>query len=348
MKNLKNTILYLSLTNRSLSNLAIHALLYPLIVFYFIVMTACEDVKPSEKKYRVIGISQIIEHDALDRVRESAIKTLEQEGFQVGENLKIVSLNAQGSLASNMQIAQTLSSLKPDAILAISTPSAQSLKSIAQSQNIPVVFAAVTDALSAHLSTQRERPDKNMTGIEDKPSLEQQLALIKQIVAHVQRIGVLYNPGETNSVLMIQEMRALAKNHQIILKEGVVNKPADLSMVFYSLADEVEALYVPLDNTIVALMPQLSRLAIEKKLPLIAADSGSVRHGALATYGFSYEDCGTEAGHYLAQILKGESVQNLPIKSPSSQGIYMNKNTVKALHLDLVPHHFNPIKEMIF
>ncbi|MGN6670775.1 MAG: ABC transporter substrate binding protein, partial [Candidatus Nucleicultricaceae bacterium] len=126
-----------------------------------------------------------------------------------------------------------------------------------------------------------------------------------------------------------------------------ISKPADLSLVFLKLAAVVDAIYVPLDNTIVALMPQLSALALQKGIPLIAADSGSVRQGALATYGFSYTDCGNEAGLYMLDILQGNKINDLPIKTPKDQGIYINKKTAEALHLTLDLKKLGTLKEVI-
>lgn len=294
-----------------------------------------------------MGISQIIDHDALDQVRESALKTLEKHGYLQERNLKIVYLNAQGNLSSNIQIAQRLVSMQPDVILAISTPSAQALQPLAAAQNIPVVFAAVTDSVNAHLTSNRQIPDKGMTGVEDRPSIEQQLSLIKNLVPNIKKLGVLYNPGESNSTIMVNELKILAQNQSIALIEGAISKPADLSLVFLKLVDRVDALYVPLDNTIVALMPQLSALSIQKGLPLIAADSGSVKQGALATHGFSYQDCGHEAGLYMIELIKGKKVKDLPIKTPENQGIYINNKTALALHKNMDLKELGIIKEII-
>lgn len=325
---------------------ALLSLTFVLFLSSFILI-GCDDSSHSTSKKIVVGISQIIDHEALDQVREAALKTLEQHGYIQDKTIKVVYLNAQGNLSSNMQIAQRLVSLKPDVILAISTPSAQAIQPLAEAQNIPVVFAAVTDAREAHLTSSRENPDKGMTGIEDRPSIEAQLSLIQKLSPNIKKLGILYNPGESNSTIMLQELKTLTQNQTLELVEGAISKPADLSLVFLKLAAVVDALYVPLDNTIVALMPQLSTLAIQRGIPLIAADSGSVRQGALATYGFSYTDCGNEAGLYMLNILHGKKIKDLPIKTPKDQGIYINKKTAEALHLTLDLKNLGTLKEVI-
>lgn len=321
---------------------SLRTILLPLLLS----LPSCDQPKIRTDQYYVIGISQIIEHDALDQVREAAIKTLQRSGYVEGKNLKIIYLNAQGNLSSNMQVAQTLISQKPDVILAISTPSAQSLQKSAQTEGIPVVFAAVTDPIGSHLSTTLEKPDKNITGIIDKPSLDKQIHLIRKLVPHTKRIGIFYNPGESNSTIMVEEMRALAHKEGIELVEGAISKAADLSLTFHKIRPLVDVLYVPLDNTIVSLMSQLSTLAIQANLPLIAADSGSVRKGALATYGFSYEACGIEAGSYIISLLKGHKPHDLPIKTPSMEGIYLNQTTANKLGMSAAVAQLGTIMEI--
>ncbi|MBX9696909.1 MAG: ABC transporter substrate-binding protein [Alphaproteobacteria bacterium] len=313
---------------------------------FLLSFTSCDQPRHKTDQYYVVGISQIIEHDALDQVREASIKTLQRGGYESGKNLKIIYLNAQGNLSSNMQIAQTLISQKPDVILAISTPSAEALQRSAQAEGIPIVFAAVTDPIAAHLATTLEKPDKNVTGIIDKPSLGKQLHLIRKLVPHTKRIGILYNPGESNSTIMVEEMRSLANKEGFELVEGAITKPADLSLTFHTIRPLVDVLYVPLDNTIVSLMSQLSTLAVQENMPLIAADSGSVRKGALATYGFSYESCGIEAGSYVISLLEGRKPHELPIKSPEKEGIYLNQTTASKLGMSATLTQLGTIMEI--
>lgn len=334
----------------TLAHLYNHLRLLPLLLLttlsLLLSLTGCNQPTNQPHKTYVIGISQIIEHEALDQVREAAIKTLQSGGYELGKNLKIIYLNAQGNLSSNVQIAQTLISQKPDVILAISTPSAQALQRDAQAHGIPVVFAAVTDPISAHLTATLEKPDKNLTGIIDHPSLDKQLKLIRKLAPQTKRIGILYNPGESNSTIMVEEMRSLANKEDLEIIEGTITRPADASLIFHRIRPLVDVLYVPLDNTIVSLMSQLSTFAIEANLPLIAADSGSVRKGALATYGFSYEDCGVDAGSYVIALLQGRKTHELPIKRPKREGIYLNQATADKLGMKDVVAHLGAIMEI--
>ncbi|MHA1598904.1 MAG: ABC transporter substrate-binding protein, partial [Alphaproteobacteria bacterium] len=115
---------------------------------------------------KVLKITAIVEHPALDAVRKGALDVLAENGFKQGDNLKVEFQSAQGDMGTAAQIARKFVGDKPDVILAIATPSAQTVVSAARG-GVPVVFSAVTDPMAAKLVTDMNKPGGNVTGVSD-------------------------------------------------------------------------------------------------------------------------------------------------------------------------------------
>ncbi|MBI1954607.1 MAG: ABC transporter substrate-binding protein, partial [Proteobacteria bacterium] len=156
--------------------------LFPLIIFIIsLALTTCQ-----KKTLKVITVTQIIEHPSLDQERSSFIETLSNLGF--GDTIKIIFENAHGNMTTAVQIAQKFSGLKPDVMVAFSTPSAQSLAKISQEKGIPLIFSSVTDPQQAHLAQ-----SPWITGISDGLSAVSQIKFIQTLFPFLKKIGIIYN-----------------------------------------------------------------------------------------------------------------------------------------------------------
>ena len=112
-----------------------------------------------------VEVLAIVEHPALDAIRDGAKEQLKAEGFDAGKNLKWEYQSAQGSTATAAQIARKFIGDKPDAIVAIATPSAQAV--VAATKSIPVVYSGVTDPVAAQLVKSWAPTGTNVTGVSD-------------------------------------------------------------------------------------------------------------------------------------------------------------------------------------
>ncbi|MFY9433571.1 MAG: ABC transporter substrate-binding protein, partial [Thermacetogeniaceae bacterium] len=133
--------------------------------------TAANDKQSSGESVKTIGIVQIIEHPSLNTIRESFINQLAEEGYRDGENIKIDYQNAQGDQTNLKTICQKFANNNYDLIVAIATPSAQA--AAGETKEIPVLFAACTDPVSAGLVASLDKPGGNVTGTSDAVSAEQ-------------------------------------------------------------------------------------------------------------------------------------------------------------------------------
>jgi putative ABC transport system substrate-binding protein len=288
---------------------------------------------PPTKSFKVIAISQIVEHPSLEAVKLGIYDSLLQSDLKEGEDYKIIYKNAQGNMSINNQISQQFMGIKPDVIVAISTPSAQALVSASYNKKIPLVFSAVTDPLQAKLVKDLDNPGNFISGVSDLPSLPAQIELIHDLLPEAKKIGILYNPAEANSVKIVGEFKELAQKSHFQVFLAPTPRSSEVLFAAQSLIGKVDVLYIPQDNTVVSAISSLISLQHEKKIPCFTSDEVLVQHGALAAIGTSYYEHGKQAGEMVVKFLKNPNGLQISVAFPQNPQIYINQTT--AMHLGL-------------
>ncbi len=278
----------------------------------------------------LIGISQIVEHPALEAIKAGIEDALKTAGLKEGQDYQIEFKNAQGNMATNVQIAQQFVGLEPHVLVGISTPSAQALAAATKASQLPVVFAAVTDPKAAKLNFD------HITGVSDHPPLAEQVAFIKQFFPNLKRVGVLFNPAEVNSAQLVETFKALAQKEGFEVHIEPAIKTTEVLTAAKGLVGKVDLLYIPQDNTVVSAIDGLIRLQKEHHLPLVTCDEALVQKGALAAVGTSYFKLGQKVGHIIIRLLKGEKPKDIPVIYPENPEIFIHKPTADALKI-LIP-----------
>ena len=293
-------------------------------------LTGCGAAGEKEKEKIEIGISQIVEYSALDENREGFVKALEDAGYVDGENIEIDIQNAQGDIATAQTIAQSFASQKKDMIFAIATPSAQGAYNA--SKEIPIMISSVTDPVAAGLVNSMENPGTNVSGTSDYIPVGKQIELIKTFAPDAKRIGVIYNTSEVNSQVQLDQLKEEAKGYEIV--EVGVTSTNEVNQAISSLLGKIDVLYAPTDQLVVSAMPIIVEKTMARKIPVIAAEKGSVELGALATQGINYYKLGYETGEMAVRVLKGEVISSMPVMTASETDIIVNEDTLKALGLE--------------
>lgn len=280
-----------------------------------------------------VAVTAIVEHPALDAVRDGVKDALAAAGYKEGENLKFTYQSAQGNPATAAQIARQFAGDGPDVIVPISTPSAQAV--VSATHDIPVVFTAVSDPLGAQLVKNMDKPGGNVTGLSDMSPVAEHVALIKEILPSAKTIGFLYNSGEANSVSLLAVLKVEAENAGLKIVESAATKSADVQGAARALVGRADAIYVPTDNTIISALEGAVTVAGEAKLPLFTADTDSVARGSLAALGFNYYDVGKQTGDVVVRVLKGEKVGDIPVKVAVGTDLVVNKQAAAAMGVAL-------------
>jgi len=278
-----------------------------------------------ESKPYKIGITQIVTHPALDANRQGFIDQLTLEGFVEGKDVEYDTRNAEGDMSLAATIGQSFVSEKVKLILAIATPSAQACVQAAKNTGIPIVFGSVTDPVAAGLVASWDNPGDDVTGISDWADVPTQIQLILDIIPSVKKLGVVYNAGEVNSVVQVDDLQSAASGLGITsVVTATAPTTADVLTAAQSLVGRVDAIWVPTDNTVVAAFEAVVKVCEDNQIPLFAADTATVERGAIGTPGIDYYVLGKQCGQVAARILRGENPADIPVAKVQMADLYLN------------------------
>jgi len=275
-----------------------------------------------------VAVTAIVEHPALDAVRDGVKKALTDAGYTEAKGLRWQYQSAQGNTATAAQIARQFVGAKPDVIVAIATPSAQAV--VAATKTIPVVYSAVTDPVAAQLVPTLAASNTNVTGVSDALPLAQQVELIQRIVPGAKRVGMVYSPGEANSVVVVEQMRALLPQHGMTLVEAAAARTVDVGAAARSLVGKVDVIYTSTDNNVVSAYEAMVKVGTDAKLPLVASDTDSVKRGAIAALGLNYFDMGVQTGQQVVRILQGAKPGAMASETSDKLELYLNPKAAAA------------------
>lgn len=315
----------------------IRKLLAPLLVVGILLtsLISLHQLKADKKKdvFR-IGISQFITHQSLDATREGFVDELAKQGYVEGKNIEIDLQNAQGEQRNLKTISQQLAE-SSDVVLAIATPSAQSLANT--TQTTPVIFSAVTDPVSAKLVESREHPGGNVTGTSDQSSdaISTQINLIKKVLPKAKTIGILYTQSEPNSVVQKDEAKRLLEEKGFTVVEKTILDSNNVKAAAESLMAEVDMVFVPTDNIISSTMETVKQVSIKHKVPVFGGSTEMIAVGGLYNYGTNYEELGRQTARMLIRILKGEKPENIAVELPEKLELHTNQEMADALGIDI-------------
>lgn len=282
---------------------------------------------------KTVAVTAIVEHAALDAVRDGVRDQLKADGFEVGKNLKFEYQSAQGNTGTAAQIARKFVGDRPDVAVAIATPSAQAL--VAATKSIPIVFSAVTDPVAAKLVKSWDPSGTNVTGVSDMSPLQNQIDLILKVVPKAKRVGVIYNPGEANSVAIVNELKKLLAAKNMSLVEASAARTVDVSSAAQSLVGKVDVIYAPTDNNVMSAFEGIVKVAEQTKLPIVAADTSAVKRGAAAAIGLNYYDLGRQTGKIVVRILNGEAPGKIASQTSTTFELFVNPKAAQRQGLTL-------------
>src|SRR5690554_5759522 len=282
---------------------------------------------------RVVAITQIVEHPALDAAHQGVVDELAERGYRVGENLRVMHERAQGHSAIASQIARKFVGESPDVIVAIATPSAQTVAAAAR--DIPVIFSAVTDPVAAKLVKSWEAPGANITGVSDMLPIEKHLDLLQRMLPDAKRIGTVYNPGEANAAALVELLEERLAARGLELVKGAATKTSEVLGAARSLIGKADAIYLTTDNTVISAAEAVISVGERAKIPVFAADTATVARGAIAALGFDYYDHGRQAGVMVARILEGEKPGDMAVETMEKLNLFVNPEAGERMGITL-------------
>lgn len=302
------------------------------------VLTGCGSTSSSSSagssgKMKNVGVVQLVQHDALDSANKGFIDGLKEKGYEEGKNVTFDQQNAQGEQANAQTICKQFADSNKDLIFAIATPAAQAAYN--STKDIPIVFTAVTDPVSAEIAKDWKSSGANVTGTSDKVPVDDQVKLMKKLLPDTKTIGVIYNTSETNSVVQVDELKSAAEKEGLAVKEIGVTNVNEINQNLASALGEIDVLYTPTDNTVASAYSLVGKLCLDANKPIIGAEEAVVTKGGLATIGIDYYKLGKEAGYKAAEVLDGKKPSDVEITTLSEMSFTINEDVAKKLNITI-------------
>ena len=279
-----------------------------------------------------IGVCQLVEHEALDAATQGFQDALKDK---LGENNVVFDVqNAQGEETNCATICTGFVSDNVDLILANATASLQAAS--AATNSIPIVGTSITDyATALNADDWNGTSGTNITGTSDLAPLDQQEAMIKELVPDVTQVGIVYCSAEANSVFQANQIEAALEKDGIAYKEYSAADSNEIQSVVTKAASECDCLYVPTDNTMAANVDIIKNVTVPAGIPVIAGEEG-ICQGALATLSISYYDIGQAAGEMAYEILvNGKDPGTMEIEYASATTKEYNADVADALGITI-------------
>ncbi len=252
----------------------------------------------SSAKYKV-GICQLVQHDALDAATkgfQDALKEL------LGDDVEFDLQNAAGEPATCSTIVNSFVSSNVDLIMANATPALQAAASA--TDTIPIVATSITDYASAlSIDNWTGTTGMNITGTCDLAPLAEQAAMFTELLPDVKTIGILYNSGESNSKYQAVEVAKALQSLGFTTKEYTSADSNDIASIVTAACAEVEAIYVPTDNSMASNTEIINNIAEPAGIPIIAGEENICKGCGIATLSIDYYSIGYEAGKQAYEIL---------------------------------------------
>lgn len=313
-------------------------LIAPLVCFLMIFsMTACKEKAPDSY---VVGISQLVQHVALDAATKGFRDALEEK---LGDKVTFTEKNAQGDIPTCTTIANSLVSSKVDLILANATPALQA--AAAATADIPILGTSITEyGVALGLDDFDGTVGGNVSGTSDLAPLDQQAQMIKDLFPDAEKVGLLYCSAEANSLYQINTVKGYLESLGYSCTLYPFSDSNDLAAIVTTAANDSDVIYVPTDNTVASNTGIIDNICRPAKVPVIAGEKGICEGCGVATLSIDYYDLGYATGLMAYKILTGASdISEMPVEyAPNFEKMY-NAEICEELSIT-VPEGYSPIE----
>lgn len=286
-----------------------------------------------------VGIVQYVDDASLNQITENIEKELDAKGEELGVTFNYADYfsNAQADSSVLNQISTDLLADQVDVIVAIATPVAMVMQSATEDTDIPVIFSAVSDPVGAGLVESMDAPGGNITGTSDALDTATIMNLMLAANPDLKKVGLLYDTAQDASENAIQDAIAFCEENGIEYEEKTGSTTDDVILAAQSLiADGVEAVFTPTDNTIMTAELSIYELFNDAKIPHYTGADSFALNGAFCGYGVDYANLGVATADMVAEVLTGDAdVAATPVQTFDNGIATVNTDTCEAIGFDL-------------
>lgn len=290
-----------------------------------------------------VGILQLMSHPSLNQIHKGVIDGLKEEGYVNGKNIKIDFQNAENDQSNLKSMAEKFKNENAKVTIGITTQAVQALANA--SSKTPIVMGAVSDPVGSGIVKSLKHTGNNVTGVQHVEPVAQQAKLIRTLLPNVKTIGVIYNAGDDAATGEVKLFQSLMEKQGITVKTYTITSTNDIDQVSANMASEVEAVYVPTDNTVAAGIQTLLKNTDSANVPVFGSVQSMIKSGAVATYSISQYDMGVLTGKMAGQILKGKKPSAMPVQHVKTGHYYINTTAAKKFNITIPQSILNSAKK---
>ena len=305
-----------------------------MIIILALGVSACKKEAPNNKEVKKVAVVQIVQHASLNEIRDSFVAEMTRLGYEEGNNIIYDFKDAANQQNNLNTIISTIVNQEQDALLAIATPTALCAANYAD--QIPTLFAAVSDPVQVGLVNDMQHPDLGMSGTSDAIAVDKILDLAMLLDPNLKTLGFIYNSSELHSVHNLEKTKAYCNEHDLQLQVVSGTNISEIQNGISVLTANCDAIFAPNDNTVASSMQALTSRANERKIPVYTGADSMVYDGGLATVGINYTKLGQANAKMMDQVLKGKAMKDIAVKVfDDDLMIYINEDTLKTLGINL-------------
>lgn len=301
-------------------------------------MTACGESgeTASDTKTYKVGICNYVDDASLNQIVDNVEAQLKTLGDANGITFEVSYDNCNADANVMSQIISNFVADNVDLMVGVATPVAMAMQSATEDNQIPVVFAAVSDPVSCGVVDSLEAPGHNVTGTSDYLDTNSVMNLIFAADPDATKIGLLYDQGQDSSTTAIADAKAYldAKGIEYVERTGTNVSEVQLA-VSELVADGVDAVFTPSDNTIMQAELSIYEDLAKAGIPHYTGADSFALNGAFLGYGVDYANLGVETANMIYDILvNGSDVASTAVKTFDNGTATVNTDTCTALGLD--------------
>ncbi len=267
--------------------------------------------QPDAARMYTLGLLSFGPNPVFEMAERGVIDALAAAGFGKGTNLTVHSVHANNDMSILPQVVQRLANLKPDVIVALSTPCLAAV--LSGVKDVPIVFGVVSAPLEVGAGESLEHHLPHVAGAVWTAPAPEAFAWMKRLFPQSRKLGILYNPVHANSLVEAAAVRQLCGEYGLALEERNVGSPGESVEAMQSLLQAGPDLVFAMgDNTVVSAFSAIAQACLKQKVPLVATDASLMGSGALFSIGGSPRLEGRHTGQIAARVLLGENPAEIP------------------------------------
>ena len=301
-------------------------------------MAACSPSNPApasdaDGKTVKVGICNYVDDASLNQIVENIQARLKEIGGEKGVAFDVSYDNCNADANLLTQIISNFIADDVDIMIGVATPVAMAMQAATEDNGIPVVFAAVSDPVGAGLVESMEAPGSNVTGTSDYLDTAAVMQLIAPADPDAKNIALLYDIGQDSSTAAIAHAKEYLDANGIAYGEYTGTTVDEVTLAVQALiADGVDAVFTPTDNTIMKSELSIYEMLQEAGIPHYTGADSFALNGAFLGYGVDYAALGVETANMAASIaLDGAKPAETAVKTFDNGCATINTETCEKL-----------------